>query len=387
MQIIARYVLLDYLLVFFIALVVAAGLLLFVGAMLDLPPDIGGAEMLLMMPYLVPEAIRNAMQAAALFAACSVFGRLAASNELLALSSLGISPFKVIRPVLLVSALLSLSCVWLYDLGESWGQKGIHRVLVDSAEAIAYRYLRTQRSYSKGHVVLNVKSVVGRKLIRPTLIMETPDQPEPVTVSAEEGELRTVGREHGLSIVMRNGTVYIGNVASMAFPDTMEQVVSFGQAEGRGRWPPVNRSLANLQEDIADQRAIIAGLERVLRISTAAWMAATVPLDLAAPTRELQTEREHLHWIQAQVNRRWTNGFFCLAYVMIGIPVAMRIRSRDYLTSFFACFLPVVLLNHPLHNFCIKLAESGRAPAVMPWAGDLLLIVLGAFLLSRSLRH
>ncbi len=160
MQIIARYVLLDYLLVFFIALVVAAGLLLFVGAMLDLPPDIGGAEMLLMMPYLVPEAIRNAMQAAALFAACSVFGRLAASNELLALSSLGISPFKVIRPVLLVATLLSLSCVWLYDLGESWGQKGIHRVLVDSAEAIAYRFLRTKRSYSKGHVALNVK--VGR---------------------------------------------------------------------------------------------------------------------------------------------------------------------------------------------------------------------------------
>jgi lipopolysaccharide export system permease protein len=387
MQSVVRYVLFDYLLVFVIALVVAAALLLFVGAMLDLPPDIGAAEILLMLPYLAPEAIRNAMQTAALFAACCVFGRLAGSNELLALSSLGISPFKVIRPVLLVATLLSLTCVWLYDIGEYWGQKGIRQVVVDSAEAIAYRFLRTKHSYSKGHVALNVKGVVGKKLIRPTLIMETPDQPEPVTISAEEGELRTLSRERGLSIVMRHGTVYIGDVASMAFPDAMEQVVSLGEAGGKSRWPPVHRSLANLQDDLADQRAVVAGLERAPRLSPADWMATAAPAALSASTSALETERQHMHWIETQINRRWTNGFFCLAFVTIGIPVAMRVRSRDYLTSFFACFVPVVLLNHPLHNFCIKLAESGRAPSVLPWAGDLLLILLGAVLLSRSLRH
>ncbi len=277
MQSVVRYVLFDYLLVFFIALVIAVGLLLFVGATLDLPPDIGAAEILLMLPYLVPEATRNAMQAAALFAACSVFGRLAGSNELIALSSLGISPFKVIRPVLLVAVLLSLACVWLYDVGESWGQKGIQRVLVDSAEAIAYRFLRTKHSYSKGHVALNVKGVVGRKLVRPTLIMERPDQPEPVTVSAEDGELRTLAHDRGLSIVMRRGTVYIGNVASMAFPDTMEQVVSLGEAGRSTRWPPRHCSLASLQEVREDQRAAIARLEQAPRMSPADWMAFAAP--------------------------------------------------------------------------------------------------------------
>jgi lipopolysaccharide export system permease protein len=386
MQRIVRYVLADYLLVFVIALVVTTGLMLFVGATLDLPPDIGGEEIVQMLPFLVPEAVRNAMQAAALFAACSVFGRLAGSNELVALSSLGVSPFKVIRPVLLLATLLSLVCVWLYDVGESWGQKGIQRVLVNSAETIAYRFLRTKHSYAKEHVALNVKSVVGRKLMRPTLVMETADQPEPVTISAEEGELRAVGRDRALSILMRRGTVYIGDVASVAFPDTMEQVIALGEG-GASRWPPHHRSLANLQEDLADQRAIVARLERAPRLSPAAWMASTAPRDLSGSTSQLETERERIHWLEAQINRRWTNGFFCLAYVAIGIPVAMRVRARDYLTSFFACFVPVVVLNHPLHNFCIKLAESGRAPAVLPWAGDLLLIGLGAILLSRAIRH
>ena len=133
----------------------------------------------------------------------------------------------------------------------------------------------------------------------------------------------------------------------------------------------------------------MAHLEQDPLDTSPVWLTAP-PQPGAPPTSRaevLDTEREHMHWLKAQVNRRWTNGFFCLAFVMIGIPVSMRIRSRDYLTSFFACFLPVVLLNHPLHNFCIKLAESGRAPAQLPWVGDLLLIGFGAWLLTAACRH
>jgi lipopolysaccharide export system permease protein len=383
MQLVSRYVLLDFLLVFAVSLAVSAGLMLFVGATLDLPRDVGAAEIRLMLPFLLPEAIRNALQASALFAACSVFGRLAGGNELLALSSLGISPFQVIRPVLLLAVLLSLLGVWLYDLGESWGQRRIERVVIDSAEAIVYRSLRINHTYTKGRATLNVKALQGRKLIRPTLILENEDQSEPVTISAADGELRT-SRDRVLSVVMRDGTVYIGSAASMVFPDSMEQIIPLRDAGRAPRWPPMNRSLAGLQEDIADHEALVADLERASRVEGRAAPAAET---LAAKARDLEHERGNVRWLHAQVNRRWTNGFFCLAYVMVGIPVAMRIRSRDYLTSFFACFLPIVLLNHPLHNFCIKLAESGRAPSVLPWGGDLVLFGLGAYLLRRSLRH
>ena len=132
------------------ALAISVGLMLFVGALLDLPKDVGVAEIVLMLPYLLPEAMCNAMQAAALFAACSVFGRLRAGNEMLALSSLGVSPFKVIRPVVVLAVLMSLTCVWLYDVGEWWGQKGIHQVVINSAETIAFRYLRTKHATARG---------------------------------------------------------------------------------------------------------------------------------------------------------------------------------------------------------------------------------------------
>ena len=390
MNVLTRSVLIDYLLVFVLALAISVALLLFVGASLDLPKDVGVSEILLMLPYLLPEAVRNAMQAAALFAACSVFGRLSAGNEILALSSLGVSPWKIIRPVVLLAVLMSVSCVGLYDIGESWGQKGIHQVVVNSAEAIAYRFLRTKHTYTKGHVTLNVKAVEGRKLMRPMLVMERPDHAEPITISAEEAELRTQGQNRELALVMRNGTAYIGNKLSYAFPDVQEQIIPLvDPGDGLPNWPPKFCTLADLRKDIAREEVALAHLEQNPLDTAPLWH--TAPSPPGAPpvshAELLDTEREHMHWLEAQVNRRWANGFFCLAFVMMGIPVSMRVRSRDYLTSFFACFLPVVLLNHPLHNFCIKLAESGRAPAQLPWVGDVLLIGFGALMLHRALRH
>ena len=196
------------------------------------------------------------------------------------------------------------------------------------------------------------------------LILERPDHAEPITIAAEEAELRTLGRNRELSLVMRNGTAYIGDKVSMAFPEAMEQIISLGDpGDGLPKWPPAYCTLADLRQDIARQAAALAHLEQNPLDTSPVW--SNAPPQPGAPPAShaevLDTEREHMHWLKAQVNRRWANGFFCLAFVMMGIPVSMRARSRDYLTSFFACFLPVVLLNHPLHNFCIKLAESGRA--------------------------
>ncbi len=116
------------------------------------------------------------MQAAALFAACSVFGRLSAGNEILALSSLGVSPLEGHsaghRAVALDEPALASGCTTSANRGD---KRGFTRSCVNSAETIAYRYLRTKHAYTKGSVTLNVKTVDGKKLIRPMLIMERSD--------------------------------------------------------------------------------------------------------------------------------------------------------------------------------------------------------------------
>lgn len=43
-------------------------------------------------PYIVPEMLRFIIPGCLLFAVCSVFGRMTASNEIVAMKSLGINP-------------------------------------------------------------------------------------------------------------------------------------------------------------------------------------------------------------------------------------------------------------------------------------------------------
>ncbi len=180
---------------------------------------------------------------------------------------------------------------------------------------------------------------------------------------------------------MRNVHGLYRRRVSMAFPRSRADHLAGRSGGSLPKWPPEFCTLADLRRDIATaDPGAWPNWSRIPTRPPPCGATRREPPGNAAghARRRCSTPNANImHWLNAQVNRRWANGFFCLAFVMMGIPVSMRARSRDYLTSFFACFLPVVLLNHPLHNFCIKLAESGRAPAQLPWLGNVLLICLG----------
>ena len=53
---------------------------------------LGPIPILRLIPYAIPNALRFAVPGTILFATCSVFGRMAAANEITTLKSLGISP-------------------------------------------------------------------------------------------------------------------------------------------------------------------------------------------------------------------------------------------------------------------------------------------------------
>lgn len=389
MHILARSMLTELAQVFLLAVAVVTPVMLLVGVAFDLPREFGAWQIVMVLPYLLPEALRNSMQAAALFAACSVFGRMAASNELLALSSLGISLDRVVRPVLILATLLSLTCVWLYDAGERWGKPGVKRVLSKAVVEITYKMLRAYHAYDTANMKICVKGVKGRSLIHPTLLLPASDGTSTV-ISAEEGKL--YARDNCMGVVLQNGTIHTDRVTAV-FPDTIEQVVSF-QAT-----PPVEPSWRPEFCTLPELHAVIRSLQgQIARLAHAARIGPTVPAPpheagargspAAVPTigEQLATARQHLHWLQAKVYRQWANGFFCLAFVTIGIPVAIKLRRDDHLSSFFVCFMPIIAMNHPLHSICIQLAEAGHAPPWWPCVGDAVLMTCGVGLFCRWVR-
>ncbi len=394
MKIITRYVLSEMLQVFLVALTALTLFMLVVGLAKEAQQQgLGLLQILAMVPYVLPDAMRFAVPGTMLFAVASVFGRLSSSNEVVALKAAGITPLALIWPVAGLAIAVSFACVWLNDVAVSWGRDGVRDVVVRSLEEIIYSRLQQQRSYSTQQLAINVKGVEGRRLIRPTMSFQPGDGSPAVTLSAMEAELETDAKAGSLTAICRNGTVRVGDV-EVAFPDTIERVIPLDAINQKSlaQRSPSEIAMADFPAARAEHQADINRLEQQIagRLATALL---TGQLPLTTPPHSAG-ERSMIEWNQSRLNRiemepwrRWANGFSCLAFVLVGAPMAIRMRNADFLTSFFLCFLPILLVYYPVFMAGISQAKSGELPPIAVWGGNLLIAVWGLWLLRGVIRR
>ena len=393
MNIISRYVLQELLQVFLVALAALTLFMLVVGLVKEAQQQgLGFLQIAALVPYVLPEAMRFAVPGTMLFAVASVFGRMSASNEITALKAAGITPMATIWPAIGLAVVVSFVSVWLNDVAVSWGRDGVRRVIVSSVEEIIYGRLKQQRSYSASQIAINVKNVEGRKLIRPTLSFQPGGSAAQVTVSAAEAELRADAVAGTLTIICRNGTLHVGDVKAV-FPDTIERVVPLDAVSRRGTasTSPSEIAMADFPKARTEQIARISQHEQVAAAKTAmailsGRMEQTVPAMVEAERYAVKNETGRLRRIIMEPWRRWANGFSCLCFVLVGAPMSIRMRNADFLTSFFLCFLPILLIYYPLFMFGVSQAKSGAVPPVAVWTGNVLVTLWGMWLMRSVVR-
>ncbi len=163
-----RYVVSEFLAVFTVTLAAMLLVLVFgVVGQVAVREGLSLVNVLRLLPYALPIALLYGIPGTALFATCSVYGRMSAANEVVAIKSLGISPMTLMWPILTIAFVLSVGVVWLNDVAVSWGRLGTERVILQSLEQIVYGMLRTHRSYASPRFSVNVKGVEGEVLLRP----------------------------------------------------------------------------------------------------------------------------------------------------------------------------------------------------------------------------
>jgi lipopolysaccharide export system permease protein len=394
MSLLARYALSEFLKVLSITLLGATLLMILVGVMKEaMQQGLGLWQVIQLVPYVVPEALRFAVPATTLFAACSVYGRMSSSNEIVAVKAMGINPLVLLWPVLIASFLISLAAIWLNDVAVSWGRLGVRRVIVESVEEIAYGMLRTQRSYSTSRFSVNVKQVEDRTLIGPTITYQPNADKPRMTMTAKSGSLRTDPIENVLIVELHNGTIEFGGYTAV-FPDTERQVIPLPDAtnsrtEATG---PSQLPLAVIPGEKVRQRERVNRREQELA-ARAAFQMLTGDFDgLAAPhwfadLSRLRDEGYRYHRLETEPHRRWANGFSCLCFVLVGAPLAIRLRNADFLTSFFLCFLPILIVYYPLLAYGVDRAKNGAMRPETVWLGNVILLVVGGWLLRKVLRY
>jgi len=394
MKIITRYVLVELLQVFLVVLTALTLFMLVVGLFREAQQQgLGLVQIALLVPYVVPEAMRFAVPGTMLFAAASVFGRMSAANEITALKAAGISPLTAIWPAVGLALVVSFLAVWLNDVAVSWGRDGVRRVVVESVEQIIYGRLRQQRAYSTPQLSINVKAVDGRRLIRPTLSFTSGPAGNPATVSAAEAELRADASAGTLVVTFRDGTLHMGDVKA-SFPDTIVREVPIDAVSRKGvaATSPSDLAMAEFDEALAqavgriDQLEQIAVGRRAMGILTG-QMHLSGPVVTGGERAAITWESNRVHRIVMEPWRRWANGFSCLCFVLVGAPMAIRMRNADFLTSFFLCFLPILVVYYPIFILGVDQAKRGAVPPVAVWAGNLLIALWGWWLLRRVVRN
>jgi lipopolysaccharide export system permease protein len=347
----------------------------------------------MLVPYVLPDAMRFAVPGTILFAVASVFGRMSATNEITALKAAGVTPLVVIWPALAFALLLSFFSVWLNDVAVSWGRDGISQVIIGNVEEIIYGQLRQNRSYSISGFSINVKGLDGRTLIRPTLSYQPGGSSPPITLSAAEAELRADREARALVVTCRNCTVRAGDVKAV-FPDTLERAFPMDSVsrEDTGRKSPSAIAMADFDEEFAQQLALIDTLEQsaAARIGTsvlAGRMELTRPEVVSFERNALKDERARLQRILMEPWRRWASGFSCLCFAVVGAPMAIRMKNADFLTSFFLCFLPILVVYYPLLMFGTDRVKAGELPLIAVWIGNVLVTIWGLWLLRRVVRN
>ncbi|MFT5525834.1 MAG: lipopolysaccharide export system permease protein [Pirellulaceae bacterium] len=392
---ITRYILFELVAIFALTLTgMTAFIVLVVLAQEAVRQGLGPMPILRMIPFVLPNALRFAVPGTILFAACSVYGRMSASNEVVALKSMGITPWSIIRPALILAFFISLIAVWLNDVAVSWGRQGIHRVVLESIEQIAYGMLRTQHSYSTKSFSITVKRVNGRKLERVTMTIHGGENTPSTVIVAEEAELRSNPQENRMSILLTNGSIDFGGKVKMTFTDTIPHDFALADASRKSNKvdSPSEYALWQIQGAQREQRVTIAELEQSLAAEAGYQLltgdfANMNKAEWKPREADLRNARSRHFRLQTEPWRRWANGFSCFFFVLVGVPLAIHLKNSDIWTSFAVCFLPILVVYYPLLAYGVDRAKCGALPPYSVWLGNLMLLIVGTYLVRKVIRY
>ncbi|QDU54724.1 LptF/LptG family permease [Aeoliella mucimassa] len=393
MRILTKYVVGELLKLFVLTLSVMT-LMMFIGLLgkQAVEQGLGLGALLRLMPYVLPEALQFTLPGALLLAVSGVYGRVASSNELVAVKSMGISPMVMVWPTLILSVLVSFTAVWLNDIAVSWGRRGQERVILESLEAIAYSQLTNKGMFEYRSLKVYVKDVQGRTLVRPQIVIKEKGQEQADILEARSAQF-AADIDSG-QLILKMEDVDATGEFDFIQPGVAEQELPLDDLLGSREKSrsPSNYALAEIGPGKQQERETIDKARQDMSTEAAFAMLTGDFNELGESNwknqeRTIRNAENRLNRFYTEPYRRWSNGFSCLAFACVGIPVAVMLRKGEMLASFFACFLPILIVYYPMFMGTMVAAKKGNLPPQSVWLGNIVLIIVGLYLMRREVRH
>ncbi len=346
-----------------------------------------------LIPFILPKALMFAMPATCLLSVCVVFGRMSADNELIAVRSLGLHPSVVIIPTLVVTFFLSLFAVWVNDLSFAWGYWGIEKVVLESSDKIVYGVLKNEGSFRTDNFSIEVQGIQDRTLIHPTITYKSGN--DHVRLVAHQALIETDPDSHSLVFTLERGSANSDNREfRIRFDNQIRHEVQLMTSDqiAKATGNPSHLYLGQIKEEVSKQEVDLQDIQTNDSVRACSQLLSGNLIGLTHPEWRARAtkkeEAEHrLNRLKVVPHRRWANGFSCFAFAMIGIPMAIRLRTSNYATTFAVCFIPILILYYPLFMFGLNGAKTGSLPPYAAWLGNVACLLVGSYLMFKEFKR
>ncbi|MDR1963017.1 MAG: LptF/LptG family permease [Planctomycetaceae bacterium] len=379
----------ELLVTFFLAFI-AMTMLLIIGVLVEraLSKNIPVLTILRMIPYTVAETSRISLPMTLLLAVTTFFAKMSGNNEVIALKSLGIPPYTFLLPVMALGIFVSLFAVWVNEMAVTWGRAGINTVIYFSSEDILLEQLKRTHTFETDNITIMVKGVDNRRLISPTIALKKP----PSTIEAQSAQLKIDFAAQTLTVLLSNvkvegaGAKYTGHdrTIPIALPQIVQDTNSNPSVSNMG-FKKLTEEAEAVRENIDKQRRMIAA-QKAFAGGMGAVDSWCSP-EIRQRNSENQALVKKLKRLEAEPPRRWATSFSCFFFIWLGAPLAIWMKKADIFSSFFACFVPVLLFYYPLLMYGMSGAKNGTLPAHSVWIANVCLGIVGFWFLRRIHRY
>ena len=385
MRLLQRYILYELLRVFLFLVSALTVLLVFVGVFREVSESgLGAMQVLQILPFVVPSLLPFTIPATLLLTVCVVYGRIAGDQEITAAKAAGINVLSLLWPAFLLGGVLSITSLVLTDQIIPWAVANIQRTVALAMEDIFLDMLRTHHHMTDDRrgFSISVEDVRDRVLIMP-VFQYAPAGQEPVTIQAERAtmEFDLKKQEVLLHLVRAHMRTSGGQNAY-----SEEESKSFPLPQEITKPKPRHLTIREIRAHLAES-AVRHRESRALRDAETA-MALMVgdfdrflQPDFRGHEARVEMERDEQARFTTEVHSRFAMCVSCVFFVLVGGPFSILQARKQFLTSFFLCFLPILLIYYPVALLLMNLSKTGAVdPRYAMWIGNALLLAAGSYL-------
>ncbi|MEN8140881.1 MAG: LptF/LptG family permease [Thermodesulfobacteriota bacterium] len=244
--------------------------------------------------YIIPKIMMFSLPLSAMFGVILCFSRLGSDNELLALRAGGISPHRLVPPVIIFSLVISLMAGYSSMNLMPQGLINLKRLMLKLAQDRVDRTIRPGSfSESLGGFVIYVDKIGNDGEWQSIYIFDNRKKENPVIVTAGSGRLSADYEKVELALHLDRGAITVGNQERMQHIDFERYSLSLPLPMSRGDATPskhAERSQASLKEII---------------------------------NRDGLTSKNGI-WAFIEYQQRWSLTVGCFILTMLGLPFAAR---------------------------------------------------------------